>query len=746
MSNERRLFLFVVLSVAFMLGAPPIMQRLGLMPKPKPAAVKPVVAANEPEAKPAKDAGKPAPEPVKAKPAEAPAEAVSAPAVKRVAESTLVLGSSEHDSAKNPYHMAVKVRQLGAGIERIESSRYDAERKWGENRRVFRPLVLVNALLDEPSSFSLPYVSVRANDKAKPSVESEDFDLEGMLWEVVADAKGNLRRPLMENGKEVGQEIVLRTPLGRTGVEVLRTYRLRKAVDGVEMDLAFRETGDGDHVVVYKLLGPHGVPIEGEWYTATFRDAFVGSVDRGVVTVAQHSAYDVVKHQDDTTLHYSTLPIRFAGIENQYFAVGIEPVPPPTTAAESTIEEAHPIVIRETKDWQKSDISWEFLAKPIELDRNRPAERKYRIFAGPKTVTALAPYGADEVARYRKGGLPLIGDLGASLLSKFVIAPTLSGIHSMTVSVGRALGLRGGSYALSIILLTMLVRLCLFPLSRKQARMAKKMQELQPELTALKEKLKDDKEAFAREQFALFRKYNVNPMGGCLPAMIQLPILMGLWQTLNNSVALRHSRFLWIDNLAAPDMLFKWPFDMTALPLIGSSIGPYFNLLPVVVVALMMVQTKLFTPPPTTPEAEMQQKMMKYMMLVMMLMFYKVPAGLSIYIITSSLWQISERLLLPKVSGKVEIPLAAVDPVPTTKGGGAGNGSNGPSEPKKGGWFDEVRRQAQERLEKIMDDAQKNNTHRTNRPEDRRGDRDKDRDRDRDRDRNRPRPKPNRGR
>ncbi len=78
-------------------------------------------------------------------------------------------------------------------------------------------------------------------------------------------------------------------------------------------------------------------------------------------------------------------------------------------------------------------------------------------------------------------------------------------------------------------------------------------------------------------------------------------------------------------------------------------VGQYFNVLPFLVVSLMLIQTKLFSPPPTTPEAEAQQKMMKYMMVLMAFMFYKVPSGLGLYFITSSLWQIGERLLLPKI-------------------------------------------------------------------------------------------------
>src|SRR5262249_57843199 len=107
-------------------------------------------------------------------------------------------------------------------------------------------------------------------------------------------------------------------------------------------------------------------------------------------------------------------------------------------------------------------------------------------------------------------------------------------------------------------------------------------------------------------------------------------------------------------DLACADMMFRCPFEVPFL-------GNWFNLLPFLVIALMLVQTKLFAPPATTPEAEMQQKMMKYMMVFMGVMFYKVPSGLGIYFITSSLWALGERLLLPKLTHAELTPVAAAD-------------------------------------------------------------------------------------
>jgi YidC/Oxa1 family membrane protein insertase len=235
------------------------------------------------------------------------------------------------------------------------------------------------------------------------------------------------------------------------------------------------------------------------------------------------------------------------------------------------------------------------------------------------------------------------------------------------------------------------VRLILFPLGRKQAMISKKMADLQPHLALIKEKYKEDKEQQTRETMALYKAHGFNPAAGCLPALIQLPIFVGLWQALNNSVALRHSRFLYIHNLAAPDMMFSFGVELPFL-------GKFFNLLPFLVVALMLIQTKLFTPPPMTEEARMQQKMMKYMMVFMAFMFYRVPSGLGIYFITSSLWQICERLLLPKITHAKTI--------------GPGDETNGSTAallppPKPAGWFSR-------KLEKLLEEAANERTIRNN--------------------------------
>src|SRR5690606_37246498 len=123
------------------------------------------------------------------------------------------------------------------------------------------------------------------------------------------------------------------------------------------------------------------------------------------------------------------------------------------------------------------------------------------------------------------------------------------------------------NYGIAIILLTVLVRLCMFPLSKRQALNAQKMQQLQPEMKRITEKYKSKPEERMRATQELYRKHNFNPMAGCLPMFIQLPIFVGLYRSLAGTVELREAPLFgphidWASNLAAPDMLFRWDHVM----------------------------------------------------------------------------------------------------------------------------------------------------------------------------------------
>jgi YidC/Oxa1 family membrane protein insertase len=752
MNTERRFLLFLVFTALFLWVMPPLLQRAGLMPKPP---VRPPVAKKEAPKADAAPPGEAKVEPGQTKDAPEGGEVAAGPKpaaveVSRVDPSRLVLGSTD---PKSPYFLEAQFTQTGGGLATLRSSRIEAEVVEGQPRN--RPLTLLSFdpknARGGPPSLVLDLIA-KLDPKAAAEARKQGLDaseedvlrvpLGDVTWEAVVDADGSAVRTVERQhagGKaEQGQEIAFRTVTGPLlgSIEVTKQFRLWPGENGLEMAVELSRAEAGPKVS-YELLGPRGLPIEGEWYTGTFRDVFIGGFTSGGDQIITRSAYDVVKNRADPE-RVTSLPIKYAGVENQYFASFLEPQPSPRSLDQSFLTEARGVVVTDDPlNPTKADVTVKLVSRPLDPAANRPVVHTYRVYGGPKTAEALSAYDAFELSTYRKGWhLPLLGDLGAQFMSKNVIAPMLNRTYAATAWVSSLFGGTRGSYGFAIILLTILVRLVLFPLGRKQARTAQKMQELQPVIAKLKEKYGDDKEKITRETFALYKQHGANPMAGCLPAIVQLPVLVGLWQALNNSVALRHSRFLWIDNLAAPDMLFRFPAFVPQLPMIGHALGPYFNILPIFVVGLMLVQTKLFSPPPTTPEAEQQQKMMKFMMIFMAFIFYKVPSGLGIYFITSSLWQIGERLLLPK--GK---------PIASDGLGDTGSEGPGPSprpaprpapEPSgapAGGFWSDVRAKARERMEQVMEDAQKQRTVRNTDPA--KGG--KDRNRPRPPDRNRPR-------
>jgi len=211
-----------------------------------------------------------------------------------------------------------------------------------------------------------------------------------------------------------------------------------------------------------------------------------------------------------------------------------------------------------------------------------------------------------------------------------------------------------GNYGVAIIMLTILVRGCMHPLSRKQVRGTQMMGFLKPQMTKINEKYKDDPRQKTMKQQQLFAKYGYNPLAGCLPVFVQMPIFFGLYRSIMVDVELRGQALLpgldWCTNLAGPDMLQYFGESTSFLINRGGLVGPYLNLLPLLTIFLFLLQQKIYTPPATDDTQRMAQRMMKFMFLFMGFMFFRVASGLCIYFIASSTWGILERKLLPKIA------------------------------------------------------------------------------------------------
>lgn len=189
------------------------------------------------------------------------------------------------------------------------------------------------------------------------------------------------------------------------------------------------------------------------------------------------------------------------------------------------------------------------------------------------------------------------------------------------------------NYGVSIILLTVVVRMIMFPLTLKQIRSMKRMQLLAPEMEELKKKYANDQQELQTKMMELYRERNINPLGGCLPVLLQLPIFIALYRTFLSSFELyRQPFFSWINDLSEPDRLFQFPWSFS-VPLIGSV--EYLNVLPLVGAVVMILSMKL-TPQPTATQDKTQQMIMNIMPVMFSLMCYNFSSGINLYIITST--------------------------------------------------------------------------------------------------------------
>jgi YidC/Oxa1 family membrane protein insertase len=188
-----------------------------------------------------------------------------------------------------------------------------------------------------------------------------------------------------------------------------------------------------------------------------------------------------------------------------------------------------------------------------------------------------------------------------------------------------------GNYGVDIILLTVVIKVLFMPLTQRSMKSMKEMQKLQPQMAKLRERFKDKPEEMNKEIIELYRRHKVNPLGGCLPMVLQIPVFIGLYQALLNAIELRHAPFFsWITDLSAPDRLgsFHIPFvDPPGLPVLTLLMG-----------ASMFVQ-QLMTPTGADPT---QQRMMLIMPVIFTFMFISFPSGLTLYWLVNNVLTIAQ--------------------------------------------------------------------------------------------------------
>ena len=522
---------------------------------------------------------------------------------------------------------------------------------------------LIDPNFDGPESFVLSLIKpMEKVEKAWPDL---DDDMRTANWEV-SQATDSLIELKFELSQQKLSQLGIKGPL-----TVLKRYRIPELSDedvhdlssrSFHLDLEFEVQNQSDIAqrIAYELDGPTGLTAETWWYANKIHGRqtalFYMAGARDVIGSTNANSYifygcpELVKGAQKTIpqVNYICEPLsdprerqlNFVGVDSHYFNVSLLPKLAEGKAFEVSSVTAYPNnrhgvipeIPKNARLQRLVDCTFQ-MAAPIEIPGGGSTVKSFEIFCGPKDITLLSEYG--------------LGDARTFGWFSWCSMLLLKLLHFFFFITG------SWSYGLSIIILTVLVRCLMIPFSRKAALNAQMMQHLAPQMKEITEKYTDDMEKRAAAQRELYKKHNFNPFGGCFMMFFQLPIFYGLYKALNVDIALRDQPLIpgmqWCSNLAAPDQLMYWK-DMihSALGDETGWLGPYLNILPLITMVLFIAQQKLFTPPPTDDNQKMMQKMMTFMMVAMGVMFFKVPAGLCLYFITSSLWGIIERKLLPK--------------------------------------------------------------------------------------------------
>ena len=323
--------------------------------------------------------------------------------------------------------------------------------------------------------------------------------------------------------------------------------------------------------------------------------------------------------------------VTWVTMRNKYFGIAIIPQ---TGESQGAYLEGNrmPMPDHGEKEDYSMAIKMKFSGHNVEVSR-------FTLFMGPLDFNTVKSYNVE---------LDKMMSLGAAFIirpiSEYLIIPTFQFLKMFIPN-----------YGIVLIIFSIIVKIVLHPLTKSSLTSMRKMQALQPMITELKEKYKEDPQKLNVQTMRLYQEYGVNPAGGCLPMLLQLPILYALWAVFRSTIELRQAAFFgWIQDLSIPDIITTLPFK---IPIFGID---QISGLAVLLGIAMIVQQKMTVQDP-------RQKMMVWLMPIMMtLLFMSFPAGLNLYYLVFNILSIVQQEYVKHKHG--DEPLKKVDPSKKSKG------------------------------------------------------------------------------
>ena len=390
----------------------------------------------------------------------------------------------------------------------------------------------------------------------------------------------------------VGEQPVSLTFTARVGQGLIRqTYTFEE--DEYEVDLQIERrnveafsTGEG-----YELLWDGGIPFsEG--------DAESEAMASGAFARSGGEVESVVLNDDAFEEQRLAGNVTWTAVKSKYFTAVILPAVA-TRGAE---------LIGERLTGAGSEIVWEDYEARLLMAGSESGVDDFKLYIGPMEFYRMARYDA---------GLYDMVDYGWDMfewmtrpVAKYVFIPSMAFLSTFIPN-----------YGIIIIIIAILLKFALYPLTKTSYKSMARMRELQPQMEAIKEKYGDNPQKQQEEMMKMYKETGVNPLGGCLPMLLQYPIIIALWQFLPNAIEIRQQSFLWAADLSAPDVILQLPFE---IPFYGDFVAGFTLLMGISMIFQMKIQM--------TPGSNPQAKIFTYVFPVMIFaIFNRFASGLSLY-------------------------------------------------------------------------------------------------------------------
>ncbi|MBO4648228.1 MAG: membrane protein insertase YidC [Lentisphaeria bacterium] len=434
-------------------------------------------------------------------------------------------------------------------------------------------------------------------------VPRRTFDIDGLDgWQLVAltvkekvNADGDLR-------------IDRRFRRGAEELLVVEVFSLPP--DSYSLNLHVRLSTPGDKPVILQLfrVWSAGIPPMEQFAGDKLNGRTMHRIEYCTTTGKQMVSLDpAMKEEKFVALDLSS-PSDWIGVTNKYFA-SLLFAEPYFDSGVNVNRTAYPLPGKKAGSlYYVPSIGGNYANVAIKPGESQ--DFKFRYFAGPKTLA--------EVKKLPESAMPIL-HLSSFSWMEYLARPVLSLLNYLKDFCG--------NYGLAIILLTLIVRIVFFPLTERGNRSMRKMSKIAPRAKEIREKYKDNPQLMNQKTMELYRQEGVNPLGGCLPILLQIPVFFALYAALDSAVELRHVSFLWMTDLTKPDLVGPQFF-------FGYGIHPL-----VIAMTVLMILQQRMTPSNMEPA---QQKMMMFMPIIMLVFLYNLPSGLTLYWTVSQIFSIAQ--------------------------------------------------------------------------------------------------------